>query len=233
MTRRAAIARALRRPAEDEPVRRLTRLRARGTRGRAGAASRSARRSSRRARRRGRSSTETPVAISPAPDARRAGLPALWARAARRGDDRDRAPACGRRGGPTLDDVVRASGTAWSRGLPRRAPCAATRSRQRCAGIVPGRAARGTAVDSLRRMSVADDRAELAQLEEEWMSAMQARDMDRLEELVAPTASASRRSTSTPSRCPASSGWARRARATRSSRSRSSAWTSTSSATPG
>jgi ketosteroid isomerase-like protein len=33
---------------------------------------------------------------------------------------------------------------------------------------------------------VAADRAELARLEEEWMSAMQARDMDRLEELVAP-----------------------------------------------
>ena len=31
----------------------------------------------------------------------------------------------------------------------------------------------------------AADRAELARLEEEWMSAMQARDMDRLEELVA------------------------------------------------
>jgi ketosteroid isomerase-like protein len=30
------------------------------------------------------------------------------------------------------------------------------------------------------------DRVELARLEEEWMSAMQARDMDRLEELVAP-----------------------------------------------
>jgi ketosteroid isomerase-like protein len=35
-------------------------------------------------------------------------------------------------------------------------------------------------------MSQADeDRAELARLEQEWMSAMQARDMDRLEELVA------------------------------------------------
>jgi ketosteroid isomerase-like protein len=33
---------------------------------------------------------------------------------------------------------------------------------------------------------VAADRAELARLEEEWMGAMQARDMDRLEELVAP-----------------------------------------------
>jgi ketosteroid isomerase-like protein len=31
----------------------------------------------------------------------------------------------------------------------------------------------------------AEDRAELARLEQEWMSAMQARDMDRLEELVA------------------------------------------------
>jgi ketosteroid isomerase-like protein len=31
-----------------------------------------------------------------------------------------------------------------------------------------------------------DDRAELAKLEEEWMSRMQARDMDRLEELVGP-----------------------------------------------
>jgi ketosteroid isomerase-like protein len=30
------------------------------------------------------------------------------------------------------------------------------------------------------------DRTELAQLEEEWMSAMQSRDMERLEELVAP-----------------------------------------------
>ena len=30
------------------------------------------------------------------------------------------------------------------------------------------------------------DRVELAKLEEEWMSAMQARDMDRLEELVSP-----------------------------------------------
>jgi ketosteroid isomerase-like protein len=35
-------------------------------------------------------------------------------------------------------------------------------------------------------MSVDDDRAELARLEEEWMARMQARDMDRLEELVAP-----------------------------------------------
>ena len=35
-------------------------------------------------------------------------------------------------------------------------------------------------------MTVEDDRAELAKLEEEWMSRMQARDMDRLEELVAP-----------------------------------------------
>jgi ketosteroid isomerase-like protein len=35
-------------------------------------------------------------------------------------------------------------------------------------------------------MSVEDDRAELAKLEEEWMARMQARDMDRLEELVAP-----------------------------------------------
>jgi ketosteroid isomerase-like protein len=35
-------------------------------------------------------------------------------------------------------------------------------------------------------MSVDDDRAELAKLEEEWMSRMQARDMDRLQELVAP-----------------------------------------------
>ena len=35
-------------------------------------------------------------------------------------------------------------------------------------------------------MSVAEDRAELARLEDEWMAAMQARDMDRLEELVAP-----------------------------------------------
>jgi ketosteroid isomerase-like protein len=34
-------------------------------------------------------------------------------------------------------------------------------------------------------MSVSSDRTELARLEEEWMSAMQARDMDRLEELVA------------------------------------------------
>jgi ketosteroid isomerase-like protein len=35
-------------------------------------------------------------------------------------------------------------------------------------------------------MSVEDDRAELAKLEEEWMARMQARDMDRLDELVAP-----------------------------------------------
>jgi ketosteroid isomerase-like protein len=35
-------------------------------------------------------------------------------------------------------------------------------------------------------MSVEDDRAELAKLEEEWMARMQARDMDRLEEMVAP-----------------------------------------------
>ena len=35
-------------------------------------------------------------------------------------------------------------------------------------------------------MSVEDDRAELARLEEEWMARMQARDMDGLEELVAP-----------------------------------------------
>jgi ketosteroid isomerase-like protein len=34
-------------------------------------------------------------------------------------------------------------------------------------------------------MSAAEDRIELAHLEEEWMSAMQARDMDRLEQLVA------------------------------------------------
>ena len=34
-------------------------------------------------------------------------------------------------------------------------------------------------------MSVAEDRAELQRLEDEWMAAMQARDMDRLEELVA------------------------------------------------
>jgi ketosteroid isomerase-like protein len=32
---------------------------------------------------------------------------------------------------------------------------------------------------------VADDRAELAQLQEDWMRAVQERDMDRLEELVA------------------------------------------------
>ena len=35
-------------------------------------------------------------------------------------------------------------------------------------------------------MSDSADRTELAELEQEWMSAMQARDMDRLEELVAP-----------------------------------------------
>src|SRR4051812_13301455 len=35
-------------------------------------------------------------------------------------------------------------------------------------------------------MSAASDRTELAHLEEEWMSAMQARDMDRLDQLVAP-----------------------------------------------
>jgi ketosteroid isomerase-like protein len=34
-------------------------------------------------------------------------------------------------------------------------------------------------------MSASSDRTELAHLEEEWMSAMQARDMDRLEQLVA------------------------------------------------
>jgi ketosteroid isomerase-like protein len=34
-------------------------------------------------------------------------------------------------------------------------------------------------------MSVAEDRAELERLEDEWMAAMQARDMERLEELVA------------------------------------------------
>src|SRR3954466_13188669 len=34
-------------------------------------------------------------------------------------------------------------------------------------------------------MSAAEDRSELERLEEEWMGAMQARDMDRLEELVA------------------------------------------------
>src|SRR3954453_19853315 len=33
-------------------------------------------------------------------------------------------------------------------------------------------------------MSAAEDRAELERLEDEWMAAMQARDMDRLEELV-------------------------------------------------
>jgi ketosteroid isomerase-like protein len=35
-------------------------------------------------------------------------------------------------------------------------------------------------------MGVAEDRAELERLEDEWMARMQARDMDRLEELVAP-----------------------------------------------
>jgi ketosteroid isomerase-like protein len=35
-------------------------------------------------------------------------------------------------------------------------------------------------------MSVAEDRRELERLEDEWMARMQARDMDRLEELVAP-----------------------------------------------
>ena len=35
-------------------------------------------------------------------------------------------------------------------------------------------------------MSDSADRTELAELEQEWMAAMQARDMDRLEELVAP-----------------------------------------------
>jgi ketosteroid isomerase-like protein len=35
-------------------------------------------------------------------------------------------------------------------------------------------------------MSAAEDRAELERLEDEWMAAMQARDMDRLEQLVAP-----------------------------------------------
>jgi ketosteroid isomerase-like protein len=35
-------------------------------------------------------------------------------------------------------------------------------------------------------MSAEEDRAELAELEEEWMSRMQARDMDRLEQMVAP-----------------------------------------------
>jgi ketosteroid isomerase-like protein len=34
-------------------------------------------------------------------------------------------------------------------------------------------------------MSVAEDRAELERLEDEWMASMQARDMDRLDELVA------------------------------------------------
>ena len=33
-------------------------------------------------------------------------------------------------------------------------------------------------------MSVAEDRAQLERLEDEWMASMQARDMDRLEELV-------------------------------------------------
>ena len=35
-------------------------------------------------------------------------------------------------------------------------------------------------------MGLAEDRAELERLEDEWMARMQARDMDRLEELVAP-----------------------------------------------
>src|ERR671930_1278558 len=35
-------------------------------------------------------------------------------------------------------------------------------------------------------MSAAEDRSELARLEEEWMAKMQQRDMERLEELVAP-----------------------------------------------
>jgi ketosteroid isomerase-like protein len=35
-------------------------------------------------------------------------------------------------------------------------------------------------------MSVAEERAELERLEDEWMARMQARDMDRLDELVAP-----------------------------------------------
>src|SRR3954465_10436388 len=35
-------------------------------------------------------------------------------------------------------------------------------------------------------MSVAEDRAQLERLEDEWMARMQARDMGRLEELVAP-----------------------------------------------
>jgi ketosteroid isomerase-like protein len=39
--------------------------------------------------------------------------------------------------------------------------------------------------DSLRRMSAETDRQELEELEREWMSAMQARDHERLEELVA------------------------------------------------
>src|SRR3954468_16879469 len=34
-------------------------------------------------------------------------------------------------------------------------------------------------------MTVAEDRAELERLEDEWMASMQARDMDRLEDLVA------------------------------------------------
>ena len=34
-------------------------------------------------------------------------------------------------------------------------------------------------------MGVAEDQAELERLEDEWMAAMQARDMDRLDELVA------------------------------------------------
>jgi ketosteroid isomerase-like protein len=37
-----------------------------------------------------------------------------------------------------------------------------------------------------RLMSAVEDRAELAHLQEEWMASMQQRDMDRLEELVAP-----------------------------------------------
>ena len=43
-------------------------------------------------------------------------------------------------------------------------------------------------------MSEDTDRAELAEFEAEWMAAMQARDRDRLEQLVA-DGSASRRST--------------------------------------
>jgi ketosteroid isomerase-like protein len=35
-------------------------------------------------------------------------------------------------------------------------------------------------------MGVAEDRAELERLEDEWMARMQARDMDRLEQLVSP-----------------------------------------------